>query len=299
MRRRVPLWTLAFAYAGMAAAQESPPPGEWARYRLEGPAPWRYGRPLEGAGYRIALSSPDGRSLEARVEVLAAAFTVDAPFPPSPATLSAEARAVLADPLSDDPELDSLSRRLLADAKSTLEAVERVIAFTAHRIHYALPDGSSETASATLRAHRASCVGRSLLAAELLLRAGVPARQVTGILAARRARELTPESRNVFDAELGGVRHRWIEVFVPGLGWVPSDPGGLANTVTARHLALDRQPPAGFHVDVADRSAELKRPILETAEGGLTLYRPRGASVVEAVEGAPLDPRALAAPPRR
>jgi hypothetical protein len=97
------------------------------------------------------------------------------------------------------------------------------------------------------------------------------------------------------------VRHRWIEVFVPGLGWVPSDPSGLANTVTAKHLALERQPPAGFHVDVAARSAELKRPVLETAGGGLTLYRPRGASIVEAVEGAPLDPRALAAPalPRR
>lgn len=299
MRLRVPFWTLAFACAGMAAAQEGPSPGEWARYRLEGSAPWRYARPVEDAGYRIALSSPDGRSLEARVEVEAAPLTVDAPFPPSPATLSAEGRAVLADPLADDPELDSLSRRLLANAKTTLEAVERVIAFTAHRIRYALPDGSSETASATLRARRGSCVGRSLLAAELLLRAGVPARQVTGILVARRAWELTPESRNVFNAELGGVRHRWIEVFVPGLGWVPSDPGGLANTVTARHLALDRQPPAGFHVDVAGRSTELKRPILETAEGGLTLYRPRGATVVAAVEGAPLDPRALAASPRR
>ena len=299
MRSRRALCALAFACAGMAVAQEGPSSGEWARYRLEGPAPWRYARPVEGAGYRIALSSPDGRTLEARVEIQAAPFTVDAAFPPSPATLSAEARAVLADPLPEDPDLESLSRRLLADATTTLEAVERVIAFTAHRIRYVLPDGSSETASATLRARRGSCVGRSLLAAELLLRAGVPARQVTGILAAQRARELTPESRSVFNAELGGVRHRWIEVFVPQLGWVPSDPGGLANTVTARHLALDRQPPAGFHVDVAGRSAEMKRPILETAEGGLTLYRPRGASVVEAVEGAPLDPRALAATPRR
>jgi transglutaminase-like putative cysteine protease len=302
MRRRAALCALTFAWAGMAAAQGGPSLGEWARYRLEGSAPWRYARPVEGAGYRIVLSSPDGRSLEARVEVEAAPFTVDAAFPPSPASVSAEARAVLADSLPEDPELDLLSRRLLADAKTTLEAVERVIAFTAHRIRYVLPDGSSETASATLRARRGSCVGRSLLAAELLLRAGVPARQVTGILAAQRARELTPESRSVFNPELGGVRHRWIEVYVAGLGWVPSDPGGLANTVTARHLALDRQPPAGFHVGVADRSAELKRPVLETAEGGLTLYRPRGASVVEAVEGAPLDPRALAmpmAPPRR
>ena len=296
MKPRALLLALVWACAVPAAGQDAPAAGEWARYRLDGPAPWRYALPVEGPGYRIALSSPDGRTLEARVEVSAAPLTMDAPFPPAPTTLSAEARAALADPLADDADLDSLSERLLAGAKTTLEAVERVVAFTAHRIRYVLPDGAPETASGTLGARRGSCVGRSLLAGELLLRAGVPARQVTGILAAQRARELTPESRAVFDAALGGVRHRWIEVYVAGLGWVPSDPSGLANTVTARHLALGRQPPAGFHVDVAGRSAELKRPVLETAQGGLTLYRPRGASIVEAVEGAPLDPRALAAP---
>ena len=296
MTPRPLLLTLLFVWALPAAGQDASAVGEWARYRLDGPAPWRYARAVEAAGYRVVLSSADGKTLEARVEVSAAPFTSDAPFPPAPATLSAEARAALADPLEDASDLDFLSERLLAGSRTTLEAVERVVAFTAHRIRYALPDGSPETASRTLRERRGSCVGRSLLAAELLLRAGVPARQVTGILAARRARELTPESRAVFNAELGGVRHRWIEVFVPALGWVPSDPSGLANTVTSRHLALERQPPAGFHVDVAGRSAELKRPVLETAEGGLTLYRPRGASVVEAVEGAPLDPRALAAP---
>ncbi len=298
MKLRAPLFLFVFSWvcAAPAAGQEAPAAGEWATYRLGGPAPWRYARAAEGAGYRVVLSSPDGRTLVARVEVEAAPLTVDAPFPPPPASLTPEGRAALAEPLADDPDLEVLSRRLLTGAKTTLEAVERAVAFTAHRIRYVLPDGSPETASDTLRARRGSCVGRSLLAAELLLRSGVPARQVTGILAAHRARELTPESRAVFNAELGGVRHRWIEVFVPGLGWVPSDPSGLANTVTARHLALDRQPPLGFRVEVASRSAELKRPVLETAEGGLTLHRPRGASAVEAIEGAPLDPRALAAP---
>jgi transglutaminase-like putative cysteine protease len=296
MKPRALLLALVSACSVPAAGQDATVAGEWARYRLDGPAPWRYARAVEGAGYRVVLSSPDGVALEARVEVSAAPFTADIPFPPAPATLPVEARAALADPLADDSELDLLSERLLAGAKTMLEAVERVVAFTAHRVRYALPDSTPETASLTLRTRRGSCVGRSRLAAELLLRAGIPARQVTGILAAQRARELTPESRAVFNADLGGVRHRWIEVFVPGLGWVPSDPSGLANTVTAKHLALERQPPAGFHVDVAGRSAELKRPVLETAEGGLTLYRPRGASIVEALEGAPLDPRALAAP---
>lgn len=299
MRLRALFLTLACASAGPAFGQETSGVGEWARYRLNGPAPWRYARPVEGAGYRVALSSGDGRTLEARVDVEAAPLTADAPFPPSPSTLSREAREALAEPLAEDADVQALSRRLLAGAKTTLEAVERVIAFTARRIRYSLPDGSAETASGTLRAGRASCVGRSLLAAELLLRAGVPARQVTGILAARGGSELTKQSRAVFSSELGGVRHRWIEVYVSSLGWVPSDPGGLANTVSARHLALDGQPPAGFHVEVASRSAELKRPVLSTAEGGLTRYRPRGASAVEAAESAPLDPRALAAPARR
>jgi transglutaminase-like putative cysteine protease len=282
--------------AGSAAGQDAPDASEWARYRFDGSAPWRYAHAVEAAGYRVVLSSPDGRALEARVEVSAVPFTADAPFPPAISTLSDEAREVLSDPLAEDLELDSLSGRLLAGTKTTLEAVERVVAFTAQRIRYVLPNGRDETAAETLRARRGSCVGRSLLAAELLLRAGVPARQVTGLLVAERARELTPGSRDAFNPELGGVRHRWVEIFVPGLGWVPSDPGGLANTVTARHLALDRQPPSGFHVEVAGRSAELKRPALETAEGGLTLHRPRGATIVEAVEGAPLDPRALSAP---
>lgn len=290
-------WLLvAGACARLAVAAETPGAAEWALYRLDGPAPWRYARPVEGAGYRVALSSPDGRTLLVRVEVEAAPLTADAPFPPPPGILSGAARAVLAAPLTEDVELDALSRRLLAGSRTTLEAVERAVAFTAHRIRYVLPDGSLETAARTLQTGRGSCVGRSLLAAELLLRAGVPTRQVTGVLAAQRARELTRDSRAVWSAELGGVRHRWIEVFVPGLGWVPSDPAGLANTVSARHLALERQPPATFHIDVEGRSPELSRPVLATSGGDLTRYRPRGASLAEAVEGAPLDPRALAAP---
>jgi transglutaminase-like putative cysteine protease len=299
VRLRALLLALAFGSAAAAAGPETRGTAEWARYRLDGPAPWRFARPVEDAGYRVVLSSPDGRTLEARVEVDGAPLTADAPFPPPPGSLSREGREALAAPLADDADVEALSRRLLAGARSTLEAVERVIAFTAHRIRYVLPDGSEETASGTLRAGRGSCVGRSLLAGELLLRAGVPARQVTGILAAERARELTRESRAVWNAELGGVRHRWIEAYVPGLGWVPSDPAGLANTVSARHLALERQPPANFRVETEERSSELTRPVLETRDGGLTRYRPRGASVAEAVEGAPLDPRALASPPRR
>jgi transglutaminase-like putative cysteine protease len=281
---------LALLLAAAALATAEGPRGEWAQYRVAGESPWRFARPVEAAGYRVVLSSPDGRALEARVEVDGAPFGADAPFPPPLDSLSPEARSVLAETRADDGLLDATSRRLLKGVATTLEAVERVIAFTARHVAYELPDGN-ETASSALRSGRGSCVGRSLLAADLLLRAGVPVRQVTGLLVAAEPKELTPESRLVFNAALGGVRHRWIEVFVPPLGWVPSDPGGLANTVTARHLALSRQPAAAFHAAILARSAEIRRPVLEGGGGGLTLARPRAP-----FEGASFDPAPLAAP---
>jgi transglutaminase-like putative cysteine protease len=281
---------LVAAAAAAAPARSEGPRAEWAQYRVGGESPWRYARPVEAAGYRVVLLSPDGRALDARVEVDAAPFDADAPFPPGVGSLSPEARAVLAEPRLEDAVLDAASARVLSGAATTLEAVERVIAFTSRRVAYELPDGY-ETASSALASGRGSCVGRSLLAMELLLRSGVPARQVTGLLVAAGPNELTPESRAVYSAALGGVRHRWIEVYVPRLGWVPSDPGGLANTVTARHLALSRQPPAAFHAGVLARSAEIRRPALAGGDGHLTLARPRGT-----LEGAPLDPAPLAAP---
>jgi transglutaminase-like putative cysteine protease len=276
--------------AAAAPAAGASPRIEWATYRVAGESPWRFARPVEAAGYRVILSSPDGRTLDARVEVDNAPFGADAPFPPAIGSLPPEARALLAEPRADDPALDAASRQVLAGTSSTLEAVERVVGFTARHVAYALPDGN-ETASSALRTGRGSCVGRSLLAADLLLRAGVPARQVTGLLVASDPKELTPDSRLVFNTALGGVRHRWIEVYVPSLGWVPSDPGGLANTVTARHLALSRQPASGFHAGVVARSEEARRPALDGPEGGLALARPRAL-----LEGAAFDPAPLRAP---
>lgn len=258
------------------AAPAAAPTSEAARYAFSGPAPWSVVKAVEAPGYRVVLSSADGASLSARVEVDASPLPDDAPFPPDPRLLPAEAREALAVPEDGDAAL--LSRLLTGGSSTVLEAVERVVAYTSRRIRYELPGAAEETALLCRTRGRGSCVGRSLLAADLLRRAGVPARQVTGVLVAEDAAELSPESRGVYSEALGGVRHRWIEAFVPGLGWVPSDPGGLANAVTARHLALAAAPVPGFAVRTLGRSRELRWPRLSAIGPGTTLARPRSAA---------------------
>ncbi len=263
----------------LAAPLWGTPPAvrEAAPYALSGPAPWRHVRAVEEDGYRIVLSSRDGRTLVATVEVDLRPLPDTARFPLRRESLPPDARAALGNRKAD-PEADALARRLTADCRSVLEAVERVIGYTAAEIRYELPGAEPETAGRTLRTERGSCVGRSLLAEDLLVRAGIPARQVTGVLVASSPEELSPDSRAAWNGGLGGVRHRWIEAWVPGLGWIPSDPGGLANRLTARHLALDAPPDRRFAVRPLATAGEAARPALPSAGKGSVLARPRLAA---------------------
>ena len=277
---------LAVAVLSASAALASPAPArapvaetETAVYHVSGSSPWRQVRAVEGAGYRIALSSRDGVTLDAKVVVDGRPLRDDQPFPLSPASLPAETRGSVS--RRPDEDLDRLSRFLTRGARSPLEAVERVIAYTSRRIRYERPGAEPETASVCLARGRGSCVGRSLLAEELIARAGIPARQVTGILTASEPEELSEEARSFWVPSISGVRHRWIEAYVPGLGWVPSDPAGLANTVTARHLALPGPPAPDFGLAVLSRTVELRRPRLDAVGQGIALGRPRAPAASE------------------
>lgn len=260
---------------------------EWAKYRFTGRVSAQIARPVESFGYRVVLGSPDGKALEATVIADGSPLPDEARLPVEPRDLSREAAAVLAEPLAASEDLERLSRSLIRNARTVLEAIESVIGYTSRRIKYEPPTGTPETAAGSYESGRGSCVGRSLLAADLLLRAGIPARQVTGILIASTESEVAPAARPFFSAELGGVRHRWIEAYVPGLGWIPSDPGGLSNAVTSRHLPLKSAPGRDFGVLPVERSAELSLSRINLFGTGTTLGRLR-ASAVEVTALTPL-----------
>lgn len=273
--RAVGFVLLAGLLSGAAAGAPPHDPHEEIRYALSGPAAWRYVHAVEAPGYRVVLSSRDGQTLLASVETDVSPLPDTAAFPLRRSALPEGVRAILEAPRVTDPEAEALSRRLTRDCRSALEAVEQVIAYTAAEIRYALPGAAPETAAGTLRSGRGSCVGRSLLAEDLLVRLGIPARQVTGVLVATSAEELTPESRPAWNAGLGGVRHRWIEAWIPGIGWIPSDPGGLANRLTVRHLALAAPPDRRFGVKPLFIGGEAGHPALPAAAKGSLLARPR------------------------
>lgn len=266
--------------ASLASPAGARPPTETSLYEVGGAAPWRAVRSVEKPGYRVRLSSPDGRALLVRVEVDGAPLPDEAPFPPGLSGLPPEALRLVEGGLPADPELDRVSRLVTRGSRTVLEAVERVVGYTSRRIRYEAPTQREESASRCLSLGRGSCVGRSLLAEELLRRAGIPARQVTGLLTAARADELAAEARPFWGESVAGVRHRWIEAYVPRLGWVPSDPAGLANTVTARHLELFAAPGPDLRVAVVSRGEELKRPRLPLLGAGVTLGRPRVSPVL-------------------
>ncbi len=266
-------------FGALGSASADTPAREWARYEFLGASAYRYVRAAESSGYQVALSSRDGKSLEALIKVDGLSLPDAALLPIDAALLPPDAQAVLKGARPQDDEIEKRSRLLLNEARTVLEAVEIVIGFTSRRIRYEGPGPFPETAARCLESGRGSCVGRSLLAAELLLRFGIPARQVTGVLVAKTEDELAPDARPYFSARLGGVRHRWIEVFVPGLGWVPSDPAGLANTVTSRHLPLERPPSFEFGVRVLERSPAMKLPRLDSKWTGVIAGRQRASSL--------------------
>jgi len=128
-------------------------------------------------------------------------------------------------PGTHDPRVVALASNLIEGRPDAWTRSERILEWVSTEIQHDEQPTHDDSALAALESRRASCVGRSELCVELLAAAGIPARTVHGMIA--------DESR------AGGFElHRYVETFIEGVGWVPSDPGESIHLVDVHHIFI-------------------------------------------------------------
>lgn len=149
------------------------------------------------------------------------------------------------------PEVRLLAQELAAGARDPWEISERVVTWVSLNVRHDADPRDEETAAAALGRRRASCVGRSRLAADLLVASGIPARTIHGALATEGGAGLT--------------LHRFLETWIDGTGWVPSDPGESIHAVDARHIFIatdsERYDPESQRGLTLKAAEPLRRPL--------------------------------------
>ena len=176
-------------------------------------------------GYSLEVAPlPDG-SITLTVRVSDAPLASTAPFPPT-------SRSGATPPAA--PDRDAFARRLVSGSRTQQEAVRRLLAGIAAEVRYDADRLRRQDPAAVFASRRAYCVGFADLAVDLLSRVGIAARTVQGVLRGEPGGE-------AYEPEIGGVYHRWIEVYYPDRGYVFSDPRFSINGVDARYIPFGRR----------------------------------------------------------
>jgi transglutaminase-like putative cysteine protease len=217
---RPALAALALAFCAASAAGGD----QRAVYRASG-ADARLFDQYDNDGYSLEVrAEPDG-SATLSVRVSDGPLDSGAPFPPAGRRESA---------LSAAPDRDAFARRLAEGSRTQQDAVRRILMGVAAEVRYDPDRLRLQDPAAVFASRRAYCVGFAELAVDLLRRAGISARTVQGVLRAA-------PGTDRYEAGIGGVYHRWIEVHYPDRGFVFSDPMRSINGVDASYVPFGRR----------------------------------------------------------
>ena len=137
---------------------------------------------------------------------------------------------------SDAEAVVQLSRRLTAGAQNANQAVEALLMWIVHHIRYVLNPPAFD-ALATLKQRSGNCQNFSHLAAALCRAAGIPTRIVNGFTADL-PYQVEGDSSS-FQFQMARGRHAWIEVYLPGGGWIPLDAQQSKFFVSSRYLRVE------------------------------------------------------------
>ena len=110
-------------------------------------------------------------------------------------------------------------RELAANARGYVQAADRVLCWLHSHFSY------RKTEAGPLRG---DCNTAARTAVALLAEAGIPAREIDGMVIETGTRVLS-----------GAALHRWIEVYYPGFGWLFSDPLSSLHYVPPSYIVLD------------------------------------------------------------
>lgn len=213
----------------------------------------------------VALVTPQSPATELKVECFfsvehTGTRALDLPLNPEalafPFAYSDESHIALQHyllPYYDDPtgELDAWARRFVRGDGSTGTRellVEMTQSIRDSMLYLARFDEGVQTPYETLRLGSGTCRDFATLMIEAVRRLGYAARFVSGYL-------YTPWLDNGNPEHVGaGATHAWLQVYLPGAGWIPFDPtnnliGGtdLIRVGVARHASLASPVSGAWH----------------------------------------------------
>jgi hypothetical protein len=125
---------------------------------------------------------------------------------------------------SNDSGISALAGHVTSDSRKELEAAAAILTWVYNNVEY-LPAEYSGVFSATqvLKMRRGVCGEFSVLAAAMLRSQGIPVKYVKGYIY----------------TGSGFQSHAWLEIYVPGSGWIPADPTlGQLGLVDAGHVKI-------------------------------------------------------------
>jgi transglutaminase-like putative cysteine protease len=211
-------------------------------------------------GYSMAVTPREGGELELSVRVSAMPLASRAPFPTGLARETS---------LSPSLERDAFARTLAGDATRQAVAVERILSGVATFVRYDTDRSRRQDPASVFASRRGHCVGISELAVDLLRRVGISARTVQGVLRSKADSE-------GYEERVGGVFHRWIEVYYPDTGFVFSDPSSSINSVDSRYVPFNRRAferPRQLRLTQVEASGRLDYPVRHLPDATLR-FRP-------------------------
>jgi hypothetical protein len=182
----------------------------------------------DGAGAAKLVDTPR-QSVSRDEKTGAVTLRLGAEFGEDPAPTEKEIADALAETVAlpiKSPQVVELSAKAVGDSKTPREKVERLVRFVSDYVEDAVEPGGP-TIPEIIARKRGDCSEHALLFAALARAAGVPTREVSGLM-------YMGDEVQAF----GG--HAWVEVVLDGK-WVPVDPTWDQTEIDAAHVTTQRE----------------------------------------------------------